>query len=66
MLTDGLARELIQLLNLHPPTQSGAAAGGQEGTIVPRGEEKGRGIPACPRETSADEFAKYARQESNL
>jgi hypothetical protein len=39
--------------------------GSREETIVPRGEEKGRDFPACPLGTSADEFAKYARQESN-
>jgi hypothetical protein len=50
----------------HQAAQSRAATGGQEGTIVPRGDEKGRGIPACPLGTSADEFEKYARQDSNL
>jgi len=48
------------------PAQSGADRGGQEGTIVPRGEQKGREFKPSHHETLADNFTKYARQDSNL
>jgi integrase len=48
----------------HKAAQSAADLGSLDGTIVPRGEEKGREIPASRERTLSNTTLKYARQES--